>query len=261
MNTALAILAHALRMLVFEVATTIRVVLPALLLVFGCSIAIAFFAPDTVAMMQSPVGENTPPRVGSALSFLIFGTIGLLGYALMAILWHRHVLLNGAENPQELRPAPRIFWTYIWRAIIVACLQLVAAVPITLAMGFMGAPFDLTSPTSLPATFIGLLGSIVFVWIALRLSLVLPAAAIGYAMGVPRSWEITNPVTNQLWGVALLLTGLNMCVYALATVVLPDAGTITVVAQTLIFVVEGLVFVSALTTLYGHLVEGRSLGQ
>lgn len=261
MNTALAILAHALRMLVFETGTTLRVLMPAILIVLGCALGIALFAQDTVALMQDPEGAGTLPAPSSVLSSFLFGLVGLLGYAFMAVLWHRHVLLNGAEHKEETRPSPSIFWGYIWRAIIVGAVQLCAAIPITLAMGIMGTPFDLSNSASLPATFIGLLGSIVFIYIALRLSIVLPAAAIGHIVPVKRSWEISRPVSNHLWGLALLLTGLNMCVYAIAGLLLPDAPLLNTLAQTLIFIVEGLVFVSVLTTLYGHLVEGRSLGQ
>ncbi|MFC6586772.1 hypothetical protein ACFQDZ_05685 [Sulfitobacter pacificus] len=42
---------------------------------------------------------------------------------------------------------------------------------------------------------------------------------------------------------------------------LPVTGGLAILAHTIIYVVEGLVFISVLTTLYGHLVEGRSLGQ
>lgn len=261
MNTALAILAHALRMLVFETSATLRVIFPAVLIVLVCSLGIALFATDIIPFFQDPERSGPPPRPISALSAGIFGFMGLLGYALMAVLWHRHVLLNGAERKEALRPSSAIFWGYIWRALIVGLVQLIAAIPITLAMGILGTPFDLSNTTSLPATFIGLLGSIVFIYVALRLSIVLPAAAIGHVMTVRRSWEISRPVSNQIWAVALLLTGLNMCVYALTALLLPDAPIISLLSQTVIFIIEGLVFISVLTTLYGHLVQGRSLGQ
>lgn len=260
MNTALAILAHALRMLVFEPATTLRVLMPALIMVGGCSLAIAVFAPGTIELLQS--GSQEPPTVVPDVGlFVAFGALGLMGYALMAILWHRHVLLNGAERPQELRPDRRIFLGYIWRAIVVGCFQFAAAVPITLVMGILGAVLVRGGPASLTATLIGLLGSIVFIWIALRLSVALPAAALGLTLAVRDSWNITKPLASELWGVAVLLTGLNMGIYAITALLLPDTGTIVVVAQTLVFVIEGLIFVSVLTTLYGHLIEGRSLGQ
>lgn len=261
MNTALAILAHALRMLIFETATTLRVIMPALVLVLGCSLGIAIFLPEILALLQTTPDTAFVLRPQSALGLLVFGCVGLIGYALMAILWHRHVLLNGAEDRDNLRPNVRIFLGYVWRAIIVGCVQLLAAVPITLLVGVLGVALMQDNPNGLPAMLIGLLAGLVFIWIALRLSIALPAAAIGYVMPVRESWEITKPISAHLWGVALLLSGLNMCVYIVTNAVLPDTGIIALVAQTVVFIFEGLVFISVLTTLYGHLVEGRSLGQ
>lgn len=261
MNTALAILAHALRMLIFETTTTVRVIMPALVLVLGCSLAIAVFAPDMVTLMQVAPDVPTPPAPQTALSFLVFGVIGLMGYALMAILWHRHVLLNGAERPENLRPDSRIFFGYIWRAIVVGFAQMVAAIPITLLIGVMGSSIIQNNPTGPLATLLGLIGGIVFVWIAMRLSVVLPSAAIGRPMSMRESWNTTKPAAPALWGVAVLLSGLNMCVYMISATLLPETGTVPMLVQTVIYIFEGLVFVSILTTLYGHLVEGRSLGQ
>ncbi len=261
MSTALAILAHALRMLIFDTSTTLRVLMPPILLVLGCSLGIAVLAPDTLAALRAPaLGEVLPSPSGMAL-FLAFGVIGLLGYALMAVLWHRHVLLNGAEDIEELRPDLSVFLGYIWRAIVVGLVQFLAAIPLTLVIALLGSAFVSDGPTStLPITLIGVLGSIVFIWIAMRFSVVLPAAAIGQRMPVLESWQITGAVAAELWGVAALLTGLNTLIYV-AALALPDGGIVAVLAHTSIYIVEGLVFVSVLTTLYGHLVEGRSLGQ
>lgn len=262
MSVALAILAHALRMLVFEVGTTLRVLMPALLVVMGCSLALTLLAPGALVLMQTTTPEEfVAPPLRDVLLFLLFGLIGLFGYALMAILWHRHVLLNGAERPEELRPSTGIFLGYLWRAFVVACVQLVAAIPVALVMGVLGAVILSTGPAGGLTPVIGLLGSMVFIWIALRFSVVLPAAAMGQSMPVGESWAVTKTISAELWGVAALLTGLNTLTYFVTSLILPDTGAIAGIAYTLVFVVEGLVFVSVLTTLYGHLIEGRSLGQ
>ncbi len=261
MSTALAILAHALRMLVFEPSATLRVIFPAVLLVLVSSGAIATLAPDAVALMQSTTDTPVLPSPSSVALMLVFGILALIGYALMAILWHRYVLLNGAERTEDLRPSGRIFARYVWRAIVVGCVQLLAAIPVILIMGALGAAFIMDNPNEVPALIIGLLGSLVFIWVALRVSVVLPAAAMGQVMPVADSWATTKSVSTELWGVATLLTGLNIFVYFITGLILPEAGFVAAMVQTLVFIIEGLVFISVLTTLYGHLVEGRSLGQ
>lgn len=259
MNTALALLAHALRMLIFEVGTTMRVLSPAILLVVGCSLAIGFLAPDAVELFNAVPGESIALTPSSALTFVLFGVIGLFGYALMAILWHRHVLLNGEDG--GLRPGASLVLSYLWRAIVVGCVQLLAAIPVTLVVGVLGAAFMQTGAGGAVTSLLTLGGSVIFIWIALRLSVVLPAAALGYRMAVRESWNVTQSLSAPLWGLAVLLTGLNMLVSLLALGLVPTQGVIALMLGTVIFIVEGLIFVSVLTTLYGHLVEGRSLGQ
>jgi|GEM_PF-1058688 hypothetical protein len=261
MNTALAILAHALRMLMFQTSTTLRVLMPAMLLVLGCSIAITVFAPDMLALLQQPPAQMTTASPRSALAFVVIGVVGLMGYALMAIMWHRHVLLNGPERDARRTPSPGIFLAYLGRAIAVGCLQFIAALPVYLLMGGLLASVSPDATNSMMETVLSLLVSWLLIWIALRFSVVLPAAALGRRMTVNQSWTLTKPVARELWGVALLLMGLNLLIYEVAHIALPDTGALTLVLNTALFILEGLVFASVLTTLYGHLFEGRSLGQ
>jgi hypothetical protein len=107
---------------------------------------------------------------------------------------------------------------------------------------------------------IGVLGGLAFLWIALRISLVLPAAAVGNTISLRESWETTAPMSATIWGIAALLAGLNMCIMGLTDVLLPNQGGFALIAQTAVYLIEGIVFISVLTTLYGNLVEGRSLG-
>jgi hypothetical protein len=261
MNTALAILAHALRMLMFQTSTTLRVLMPAMLLVLGSSIAITVFAPDMLALLQQPPAQMTTASPRSALAFVVIGVVGLMGYALMAIMWHRHVLLNGPERDARRTPSPGIFLAYLGRAIAVGCLQFIAALPVYLLMGGLLASVSPDATNSMMETVLSLLVSWLLIWIALRFSVVLPAAALGRRMTVNQSWTLTKPVARELWGVALLLMGLNLLIYEVAHIALPDTGALTLVLNTALFILEGLVFASVLTTLYGHLFEGRSLGQ
>ncbi|MDF3414138.1 hypothetical protein HKX54_06700 [Sulfitobacter sp. M57] len=261
MNTALAILAHALRMLIHEPSTTLRVILPAILVVLGCSWAITMLAGDLVTSMQVGGDLQYIPTPNAVFSFLVFGLIGLMGYALMAILWHRHVLLNGADNRENLRPDRRIFLSYVWRAIVLGLVQIIASIPAALILGILAGASLTGDPSGATATVLTFALGIALVWIAMRLSLVLPAAALGHPMSLGQSWDETKPAAAALWGVALLLSGLDTCMYLITSNLLPDTGLTGVLVQTFVYMLEGLVFVSMLTTLYGHLVEGRSLGQ
>ena len=163
MNTALEILTHAMRMLIFDISATLRVLMPAVLLVLGASLGIAMFAPDIITMLETPPAEAAAPAPTDAFAFILLGIVALLGYALMAILWHRHVLMNGAERPEDLRPSASIFFGYLGRAIVVGIVQLVAAIPVALAMAVLGALLTTGDSTGFAVTLIGLAGSVIFI--------------------------------------------------------------------------------------------------
>lgn len=259
MNNALAILAHALRMLVHEPATTLRVITPALLIVLASVIAAAVFAPDALAAFQATPDTFVAPAASSMFLLLFLSIVGLVGYALMAILWHRHVLLNAAEADSALRPGTDVILGYLWRAIILALVQFLVAIPVGIAIAVLGGVGAALSGGVGLFFVVGILAGVFFVWVALRLSVVLPAAALGKSMRIGESWAVTAPIANTLWGVALLLALLNVAISLITVAILPDGFAIAMIVQTMIYIIEGLVFISVLTTLYGHLVEGRSL--
>lgn len=261
MQASLAIVTHALRMLIFETGTTLRVLLPALALIFGSSLLAVFLAPEAMALLMQGAPED---MAGLALpdgSFLLIGFALLLaaitGYILMAILWHRHVLLSGMERERIISPSARIFFSYLGRALLVGLVQLLAAVPVTLMVGALAA---LGGGGALIISLATLLGGVIFSWIGLRISLILPAAAVAAPMTIPDSWEATGRFNGPILGLALIVVLLNLALSTLALPLLGLAGGLAIAFQTALYVVEGLIFISILTTLYGHLVEGRALG-
>lgn len=259
MHTAIAFLAHALRMLIFETGTTIKVVMPAMIMIMGSAVMAIVLAPDAIAALQTAPDQMAVTAPAGLGWLLLFGITGLLGYALMAILWHRHVLLNGAVDPAAVMPGGSVFMQYVGRAVTVVCVQVLAGVPITLAMGVLALVL-VPLLGGLALFLIGVLGGLIFLWVALRISLVLPSAALAKPMRVRESWEATAPMSVTIWSISLLLAALNMGFLMLTNALTPDEGSLALIVQTVFYIVEGLVFVSVLTTLYGNLIEGRSLG-
>lgn len=260
MNNAMALLAHALRMLTHEPGTTFRVIAPALLIVIGSAVAAVVLAPDALLSLQTDPENFVLPPPSSIFLLLFLGLAGLVGYALMAILWHRHVLLNGTEDQTGLRPGFSVILPYLWRATVLALVQFLAAIPIGMAIAIVGSIGAALSFGVTLFLIMGILAGVLFVWIALRLSVVLPAAALGNTMRISKSWEVTAPIANTLWGLAVLLAALNLIISLATAAIMPDGFAMAMIMHTVIYILEGLVFISVLTTLYGHLVEGRSLG-
>ena len=201
MIKATALFTHALNMLFHAPSTTLRVILPAVLWVMGAAAAAGLLAGDALGAMDQVIENAAPPPAGQLLILIACGLAGILGYALMAILWHRYVLLD--HDRSALRPGMGLFWAYVWRAIVLGFVQFLAAIPIGLAMLLLGG---LTGSSPAALLLIGLVAGVAFLWLALRLSLVLPAAALGHVMSVRDSWRATEPLAGTLWALAVLLS-------------------------------------------------------
>lgn len=257
MIQATALFTHALNMLFHAPATTLRVILPAVLWVMGATAVAGVLAGDALGAMDQVIDNAAPPPTDQLLILIACGLAGILGYALMAVLWHRHVLLDRDGSGAEVRPGARLFWAYVWRAIVLGFVQFLAAIPIGLAMLLLGGLAG-SSPAAL--LLIGLAAGVAFLWLALRLSLVLPAAAMGRVMAVRESWHATEPLAGTLWALAVLLAVVNTLLGVIAGMLLPADSGLRLMLDSILYLIEGLVFVSMLTTLYGHLIEGRELG-
>ncbi|MEX3315872.1 hypothetical protein [Sulfitobacter sp. PS-8MA] len=256
MNQATALFAHALNMLLLAPATTIRVILPAVLWVLGAAAVAGVMAEDALHAMHGAMNDSTPPPMDQLLVLLACGIAGILGYALMAVLWHRYVLLDRDAPHAVLRPGMAIYWGYIWRAIVLGFAQFLAAIPIGLAMMLVSG---LTGSSTAALMLIGLVAGVAFLWVALRLSLVLPAAALGRVMPIRESWQATAALAGPLWALAVLLAVVNTLLGVISGVLLPDDPGVRLLLDSTLYIIEGLVFVSVLSTLYGHLIEGRAL--
>lgn len=263
MTVGLAIIAHAIRMLIHEPGTTLRVILPGLAMVVFSTVAASVLVSDVIAAVASNNANailQIPPS--DVLLMLVLGLTGLLGYALMAIHWHRHVLLNGPERVSDLAPSWSVIAYYIWRAFTVALVQMLAAVPIltaiTVLAGITG--WQTTPGQSGPSVIFGILAGIAFVWVALRFSIALPAAAMGQRMGLLQSWMVSAPMSGAILSVAALLSLISVATSVIMSLLFPGSGPAGLLLETCVFLVEGIIFVSVLTTLYGHLVEKRPLG-
>ncbi|MDF1728767.1 MAG: hypothetical protein P1U53_13575, partial [Sulfitobacter sp.] len=139
--------------------------------------------------------------------------------------------------------------------ILLGLVQLLIMIPLGFAMTALVA---LGGGGQILLVLLTLASGVILLAIGLRLSLILPAAAVETRMTLPDSWEATKPLSRTIWSLALLLTAINLAVSAL-TALLPEPDLIGFTIGAVIFILEGLVLVSVLTTLFGHLVEGRPL--
>jgi hypothetical protein len=182
--------------------------------------------------------------------------------ALCTLAWHRFVLL--AELPRGMWPVVdrRLFWPFLWRAIVIGFLVLLAVMLASFALGLvLGFAVGVTQqqPGWIAQT-IGLALMISVLTMAVRLSVNIPSAALGrhFTLG-----DIWNSMSGQFWTLVVVLLGLTALGYGSATLAgalnMTPFRAIGFVWTAVDLSLRSILGVSVATTLYGHFVEGRPL--
>ena len=220
--------------------------------------SIADLAPDDpyVEAEAAPGLEGVPVSAWLlfAASWVVWGVLS----AWIAVRWHRFVLLE--EHPAGAVPpwGGALVWAYVVRSMKIALV--LGAVGIGVGLSLLATVMLLPPVLAAPLGLVGgLLATALLIVLPLRIGLGLPAAALGGAMSTDESWRATAPA----WGSVLVLAVLSALLgYALdLPAALPGLPAAPEIAITLVVGwVRLMVSAAVLTTLYGHLVEGRALG-
>lgn len=228
-------------------------------------IAMQAFMPTTPVVAE----DDTMPALD--VGFLFISLLAFGASLLLAVNWHRHVLL---EEPATLRPRGGRMGVYLLRALQIGLLAMVVMVVIALAgmaisavaglsAALFAAPAELSTSMILLIFLGSIVGLVIGFWIyalMMRLSVMLPAAAVGKGLGLRQALAQTRGTTGTMVMLVLLM-GLLAIVLAIPMIVAQLAG-LFVLVSVLEFALNWFLTVlgvSLLTTLYGHYVEGRPL--
>lgn len=242
-----AILRHAIAMVWRNLGAALRVsVVPLLLELLASAPSLGLFGADSARLG------------GWALIPLL---AALLAFAWTAVAWHRFILLE--ERPGLVPPIhlPLIL-AYTGRLILLGLVVIVAAmivaIPLLLAVAVLGIEgADVRSGAGFPAVI--LVATILLGWFATRLSLSLPAGAVGRPMHFRESWRKTSSTSGAILVTAVALPLLD-ALLSLSLVRGLEPGPVASILYILGRQAIALFGLSILTTLYGHLMEGRALG-
>ncbi|MGE4327395.1 MAG: hypothetical protein AB7E21_15035 [Pseudodonghicola sp.] len=224
-------------------------------------ISLPIIAMIILGLLLTPTTPEAIAAEAEPLSPVLWIALQLLGSVAtlwVAVAWHRYVLL--AEYPGSVLPrfhGGRVLAYFGWSLVLgVVLFALPGAVIALLAWTATGGVIkEPSAGVILPIV----LAALVLVWVLARLSLVLPAAAIGERLGLRDSWQATRPIALGIIGLFALTFGFAMLLMVgvmLAYYALPLAGQI---AAAVFQWIMTLLQLSILTTLYGVYVEGRSL--
>lgn len=254
MKLALQILLKSIQLIFAEPLRTLRVVAPgAALYVLGGIL----FVMGVARNLDSEVAYTTGDIALVLLAICVL-TIGAMTFA---IFWHRYALLTGDERGTVTSPGTAVFGQYFKGLLVIVLVIFVVAFFGSIAIAAIGFILSAALGT-IGAVVLGLASLGIWVaiaWIAFRISLILPAAALGHRMGYRESWEATRSVGRDLFVLMILLFVVSIIIQLAVSgvgFVLPFVSVILAVLQGAF---GALLYVSVLSTLYGHLVQGRPL--
>lgn len=230
------------------------------------AIALRISAPLIAVVALSAAGAFVVANAGSIqidgrqffVLFLLWLAIALICLVWVAVAWHRFVLMD--EVPDGLLPelrGGRIF-AYSYNALVIAVLLFLASLPLDF---LVNRAIEASAGALMIIIAAQIASAIVVAAISYRVSLMLPGAAIGNLLSIRQSWQATKGKGFQL---------LVLAVVSVASAFVVDLPVL-LVQQTQVGLMLGFLWgaitawfkvmigFSILTTLYGHLIQGRPL--
>lgn len=214
-------------------------------------------------------GENGFTGI-TILGILLAIVSGVICWIWAAVAWHRFVLLE--EYPTGLFPTWRgsNIGNYFGNSILIFLIM----IGVAFVVGFVIGVVVTVIQSQALAILLGV--GLVFglSWVATRVGLILPAAALGEKLRIAESWRATSPVAGQIilpiFVLALASAILNQgIIAAFGTTTLIDTPfgaqpqvTLSALGTALSLVItwlQMLLNLALMTTLYGNLIEGRQL--
>jgi len=253
-----AIIVHSIRQVTGNIGPALRI--SALLMAVQFVLRLWFSSLMPAELPQAPADDPEalaaalPPGIVPAF-FAMIAALVVIG-PWVAVAWHRYVLLDELGSGPVPRWDGRRWGEYLWAMLRVGLAALAIVTVLSLLGSLLVAGFG-GGEVLATAVIAGVL--VPALWAVNRLSLVMPAAALGERMGLAESWRLTQPGSTPILGATLMLFGLGLGLQVIVAVIHAGLPIIGIAAQ---FAASWLLFLiglSLLTTLYGHYREGRPL--
>ncbi|MBC6438523.1 MAG: hypothetical protein GDA52_10415 [Rhodobacteraceae bacterium] len=221
-------------------------------------------------LMPGTSGDAAPAAGGILLGGLLLLGVTALAYCWAAVGWHRYVLLEETGNGILPQWHPDRVLSYLGRVILVVLITVLAAIAGGVVVGLVTATTQAGGGTLI--LWVGLVFGIS--WVATRIGLILPAAAVGARMTFGESWAATRPVSGQILLPLIVIAIVTVLVDQVILLLFGQTTQVEVFGQIqdqvvpalpgqilngIAYWLQVLVNLALMTTLYGNLVEGRPL--
>lgn len=257
---ALRLILHTFRMIFGNFGQALKVsVGPFLILVLAQGVLFGVIATNA----DTVVGANGP----MVLAMLLMIPLFLFVMAWVAVAWHRFIL---KEEYTNILPAVsgRPIWPYAGKVILLTLLIFVISIPIFFVLNSVAIPFvsmshidPITGEADLPIwpLVVFMFGFLLIGFVALRLGIALVGTAVEKPMAFGEAWNVTKPVAWTIFGVVIILGLINLVPTILTFVVGIRVPILSAVFSIALNWLTTMLGISILTTIYGHVVEGREL--
>lgn len=245
---AVRIFLHAWRMIFQNLKDVWKISMPVIVVAL---LAATLFG----TVMASGISGYEVDALTASIYFIPLVIAYIIALLWTAVAWHRYCLL--AEYPGGIFPAfngGRVL-SYVGHSLLLMLVFLVLG-------GALSALLYVLTGAANVGLIAGLLmavGIFALAVIFLRLGIVLPAAAIGEPIGIGQAWKATESLTKNiiLLIFLLMLFGLGLgIVSAILGAIHPVLG---VLGDAIIGLLQMLMNLSILTTLYGIAIQGRDI--
>ncbi|MFN4061790.1 MAG: hypothetical protein ACK4IA_13685 [Paracoccus hibiscisoli] len=259
---AFRLVLHALRQLTDNARTVLLLGWPSLFL--AIALEFALFRPWDV----SPIGPGTPEGLIAlelegreampAGIFLAGQAAAFVAYLLLAVSWHRHILL--AEQPQLLRRGrARQAGGYALAFALMGLLVGVAIVPFVIILSAPSAGYQLSMASAVSWYAV----KIAATTLSLRLMTALPGFALRSGEPLAAAWRATRGRGGTLAIIATLTVTMGPLASPWTALIMAGALQLGLLGASvlsgMLSLLGMLIALSVLTTLWGHFVEGRAL--
>lgn len=244
------IFTHSVRLVFSNLDHALRVSLVLYLVQAASQVALFLNPPDTQVIDGIEVPMPSPDMI---LQSLVLGILAVIASLWIAVAWHRFVLKEEYPSGWLPRWHGAYMLAYLGRSILlgllIALAVTVAAVPlgliITLVPGLVGA---------LPLMMIGF-GAYLF----FRLSVMLPAAALGEKLTLGDAWNASKGETGTLLTLTAIVVAASIVIQLPSMLHNNPGSVINLIYGLVVNWFATIIGISLLTTLYGHFIEKRSI--
>ena len=213
-----------------------------------------------LSLLVRPDFEN--PQLNSGFVMFVFLVIQLLVTAIIAVEWHRFILLG--EYPKSYIPVwhgtrvLKYIWTSILISLVIGLASVAIAIPFALiAMGAGAAGLSEMVLSTFSVIFIVAL-VILLLSMVFRISLSLPSVALDRKISFNEAWGKTRGMWWMFAKLALI-TFLFSALVSIPAELFRWNGTLYLVISYIANWFSTIVGISVLTTLYGVVIENRQI--